>query len=195
MNMRLFWVLLIGLLPALVLVGVRAIHTADGVEQGPGGPADGQPVSVTMHASWVGMFGSLEEGASKATLVVRGRVLGAPPPVAETMSDGAGRELVKYVLTFHRIHIEEVLAGSLSEDEIVVAQTGGLHRGVLVEVDDDPLFDLGQEYIFFLMPGGTGVYTTLGGPVGRLVVNGGRVSSLSAAYPARSIPDLGLVLT
>lgn len=62
----------------------------------------------------------------------------------------------------------------------------------MMEVFDDPLLEVGARYLLFLRRVSTGQYAVKAGPVGRLVVEGGQVFSLSVRYPDRGISDLGI---
>ncbi len=62
---------------------------------------------------------------------------------------------------------------------IVVRQTGGVHEGVLHDVEEDPLFRGGDSVLLFLewVPEHE-VYIVLGGPAGRFTVSGENVAPM-----------------
>ena len=85
--------------------------------------------------------------------------------------------------------------GSLGTgDSFVLHQTGGYNAtGQLAEVTDDPLLEIGTDYLLFLQHDpSSGVYFVVDGPEGRLVVHDSEVISLSSVYKQRHIGDLGL---
>src|SRR5206468_4090189 len=69
-----------------------------------------------------------------------------------------------------------------------VAQTGGVIGNSKQEVRDDPLMEIGERVILFLnFDPQNGIYGTLGGPQGRLIVTNHLVYSLNVLYPDRNI--------
>jgi hypothetical protein len=54
-------------------------------------------------------------------------------------------------------------------------QTGGTYQGVTYQVDDDPLFHVGDRAVLFFTEYGPGKYRVTGGPTGRFGIVGGQV--------------------
>lgn len=96
------------------------------------------------------------------------------------------------MFTDFQLAVEQTLKGSAESSTIIVHQTGGRDGATILEVQDDPLLEVGARYLLFLRRVSPGRYAVKAGPVGRLLVEGGEVVSLSARYPDRGIADLGI---
>lgn len=147
---------------------------------------------VSASASWVKKYESIAELASDVPLVVVGQVTGlsklSPTPPSRP-ADGL-------VFSDFDVIVEQVLKGDRREREVVVIhQTGGTYGdGTRMALDDDPLLEVGTRYLLFLKRDpASGTYFVAGGPQGRLVADGDRVTSLSAVYPGRPIGDLQIL--
>jgi hypothetical protein len=100
------------------------------------------------------------------------------------------------IFTDFTVDVTTSLKGDLVPgSSIVVEQTGGYDATAkqTFEIEDDPLFEVGSQYLLFLQyDGANNRYHVVGGPQGRLVVAGAKVSSLSTIYPDRNIGDLDI---
>lgn len=155
----------------------------------PDEPVPGTGVSAS--ASWLKRYGSIAELASDVPLVVVGRVTGptkSSPPPPSRPADGL-------VFSDFDVTIEQVVKGDRREREVVVVhQTGGTYGdGTRLDLEDDPLLEVGARYLLFLKrDAASGAYFVAGGPQGRFVADGDAVTSLSV-YPERRIGDLAVI--
>ena len=62
---------------------------------------------------------------------------------------------------------------------LTIHQTGGTVNNTVFEVDDDPLFHVGEQTILVLHQFAPGQYYVIGGPTGRFEVNNGQVTPMS----------------
>lgn len=154
------------------------------------GDAGRDEVVVSGQASWPTYYGSIAALTADAPLVVVGAVTGVANATAVEQS--AGAVTASLIFTDVTVRIDRVLRGTAPGATVQVRQTGGTANGTRLEVADDPLLQVGDQYVLFLRPGGADTYAVVGGPQGRLVLRNGRVSSLSTVYPRRRIFDLGL---
>lgn len=143
-------------------------------------------------ASWEESYRSLDQLTSAAEFIVVGTVKAEATTDREDFRAG---DLEGGVLVFtdFGFQVTEVLKGAINAESIIVHQTGGRDHGVLMEAEDDPLLEVGAEYVLYLhFDEVGGRYFVVGGPDGRLVVEDGKASSLSQAFPDREISDLYL---
>jgi hypothetical protein len=138
-------------------------------------------------ASWEESYRSLDQLTSAAEFIVVGTVKAEATTDREDFRAG---DLEGGVLVFtdFGFQVTEVLKGAINAESIIVHQTGGRDHGVLMEAEDDPLLEVGAEYVLYLhFDEVGGRYFVVGGPDGRLVVEDGKASSLSQAFPDREI--------
>ena len=64
-------------------------------------------------------------------------------------------------------------------DEFAIFMTGGVKDGITVEVEDDPLLQIGEECMVFCKENPDGTYQILSGPQGRYLHQNGKLNSLS----------------
>lgn len=81
--------------------------------------------------------------------------------------------------------------------DISIKMTGGLSKsGRRMEIADDPLMEIGDQYLVFLKENQDGSYRILGGPAGRFVYNekNDTATSLCLANPAvaKANSDIGV---
>ena len=125
----------------------------------------------TVEVSWPYAYRSLAEVADASDLVAVGTVVGRhDAPLGNT---AGGLPETRFDLSVVR-----TLRGT-APVQLVVTQSGGTDSLGIVEVADDPLMIVGSDYLLFMrwVPD-RGVFAIVGGPQGRLVVEGSRVSSL-----------------
>lgn len=68
---------------------------------------------------------------------------------------------------------------SLAGQSLLIHQTGGLIEGQQVSVDDDPLFQVGEQAVLFLREYSPGHYLVVGGPSGRFHLANGQVTPMT----------------
>lgn len=144
---------------------------------------------VRFSASWAMSYDSVGSIAEAADVIVVGTVTGVDGVTEDRRQAGAVD--ASLVFTDFRIRVDETLKGSTA-GTLLVHQTGGISGDTIVEIEDDPLLQAGEQYVLFLLNGSGGTFMVAGGPDGRLVVDDGRTSSLSARFAGRGINDLGL---
>lgn len=167
------------LLLAVLTIMAASCATAKGADSRQG---------YTVHASFAKGYGDLHSLKVGADLVVVGRV-GSLLRTTSTPSR-AGAPTAGLIFSDYAFQVQQVLSGTLSGATITVHQTGGTANGRTLELDNDPLLQVGQEDILFLHHDpATNTYYVIGGPQGRFVVINGLVSSLARAYPKQHIQD------
>ena len=62
---------------------------------------------------------------------------------------------------------------------LTLRQTGGVDNGTRYVVEDDPLFQRGEQAVLFLHEFSSGHYYVVGGPSGRFLVQGGNVKPVN----------------
>lgn len=127
---------------------------------------------VAIEASWSRFYSGVADLGKNADLVAVGDVVG----IAYEGSDKQTQDIAATGFVFRPIAMN--LAGSA---DIIVKQTGGRLGNVVQEVTDDPLMQVGSQYLLFLrrVTDGPyiGQYFVLGGPQGRFEVAEGQASS------------------
>lgn len=77
--------------------------------------------------------------------------------------------------------------GVEENDTFTVMQTGICSETKTVEIEDDPLLEIGEKYLIFGYKNDMNSVTILGGPQGRFVYDNGKVTSL---YLSNQMPQL-----
>jgi len=149
---------------------------------GPYGPTASQascatvPPSSTLFADWAYTYSNLTEVRNAADRIVEGVIV-------DTSTSGC-----ELIFTYYTVKIIVTVKGNSDSSLITVAQTGGVIGNSKQEVRDDPLMEIGERVILFLnFDPQNGIYGTLGGPQGRLIVTNHLVYSLNVLYPDRNI--------
>ena len=151
---------------------------------------NGEVEHVYLSASWAQSYSSIEPMARESDMVVVGTVTGVGGVTVDSRK--AGSVTASLVFTDFQFAVEETFKGSAGSSTILIHQTGGRDGATILEVHDDPLLEVGVRYLLFLRKLSPGQYAVKAGPVGRMLVDGGQVFSLSARYPDRAISDLGI---
>jgi hypothetical protein len=174
--------ILTGVVFASVIFAVRMVNTKST-------PTD---TTRVLSASWEDSYRSLSDLTAAAPYIVVGTVVADAGQRQDDFSAGDMRGGA-LVFTDFQFHVSEVLKGDVTNERLIVHQTGGRANGVLMEVEDDPLFVVGAHYVLYLKyDEPSGRYFVLGGPDGRLELQGERAHSLSQDFPDRGISDLYL---
>lgn len=122
-----------------------------------------------MDASWARGFDTLK----RAKYASDGVVLGTITARAQVQRDKVG-----IVYTDFAFHIDRVMWDphhKLGSPNIMLHQTGGVINTTRFEIDDDPLFQIGEQAILFLVVYSPGHAYVNGGPTGRFLVQHGVV--------------------
>ena len=126
-------------------------------------PASGNPVQG-FTAMWVSQAVNVDEVSKEANLIVRVRVVKSPEPriIRETLPQVevvngvtrvVGEEVSEAVFSDTMFEVIETYAGK-SDPQIMVVQTGGpnpQNPENITQMMDDPLYQLGEEYVLFLV--------------------------------------------
>ncbi|MBN1683691.1 hypothetical protein JW865_09090 [Candidatus Bathyarchaeota archaeon] len=129
--------------------------------------------------SWVKKYTSLKDLYNDSYVVIIGEVLSTNYRNILVKSNVTSVPFTDFV-----IKINSVLKGFVSNDTIVVSQTGGLLNDVLFMIRDDPLMQNGDKVILFLNKEEKyGSHFILGGPQGRFVILNDHVFSIGELQP------------
>lgn len=143
----------------------------------------GSKLESTSYVSYMRVE-SLEELFEGSELVVRGVVKSS---IIDATFDPEGIDMPD-VYTNFTIRIQDVLKGDYSEKTIVVAQMGGVYRGTVFRVKDDPLMNVGDEVVLYLvMNPSISSYVIKGGPQGRFLVVDSELYNIAEIDPSIQI--------
>jgi hypothetical protein len=125
--------------------------------------------------SWTKGYSSLKGLKQDADLGVQGHFTA----VVDTPNDSSGLVSTDFTFTITRVLWDphHQIPGSTSN--ITIHQTGGCIGDTLYRVDDDPLFQIGEEAILFLHQFSPDQYYVIGGPSGRFEVRNGLVQPVN----------------
>ncbi|HKE63875.1 MAG TPA: hypothetical protein VKB59_04385 [Micromonosporaceae bacterium] len=131
---------------------------------------------VTLSASWAVEYHSLAALKENADVAVAGKF-------ERTIRVTKDEDGVPY--TDFGFNVERVLLGPRSGSPVSAGTTLEIHQpgaassGVITEIDDDPLFQVGDQAILFLHEYSPGKYFVIGGPGGRFSIVGGSVKPIN----------------
>jgi hypothetical protein len=137
-----------------------------------GGAYVTHPLHEVVDGSWADAYPTYEEMTQHADAVVRGhvvRVIGTERNQAESST-----------YTDFAFRVDAWIAGRPTSHDITIHQMGGATGFTDVEVMGDPALVVGESDLLFLRSYAPGKYFIMGGPTGRLVQAGGRLSNLPA---------------
>lgn len=124
---------------------------------------------VSVSASWAYGYGSIEEMTQSSDIVAIIKV---------TDSECKPKNGIHF--TTYTARVEQLICGN-DEKEIKVYMTGGIDESekVIYEFDDDPLMQIGDEFLIFARKNQDETYTILTGSEGRYVIKGDCVYPLN----------------
>jgi hypothetical protein len=131
------------------------------------------PTTVTLDTSWTRLYHDIKSLKHDSDVVISGTVTG----IAKTDTSQSP------VMTDYNFQIHQILWDPhkrIQGTGLIVRQTGGVANGTRYVVEDDPLFQIGQQAVLFLHEFNSGYYFVLGGPSGRFLVQGGIVKTVNA---------------
>jgi hypothetical protein len=170
---------------ALLVMGTSLVGVLSGLS-GCGAPSTGnvlaQAVSpdqqysqtVALEASWSIGYHDLKSLKAASAVVIEGTISAVARVTLDTATN------IPY--TDFTVSIDKVVfdpQGRVHGATTIVHQTGGIVNGTLYQVDDDPLFQIGERVVLFLHEYDPGKYYVVGGPTGRFEVRLGIVSAAS----------------
>jgi hypothetical protein len=131
------------------------------------------PRKVTYHASWAEYYTSMADLKANADIAVLGTVssIGA---TEQPTPNGPVYSLV--TLDVERTPFARASGSSAMPATVSFVETGGTLGGVTYELEDDPLFKVGDHVLMFFTEYSPGKYRVTGGPTGRFTVSGGVVT-------------------
>jgi hypothetical protein len=120
-------------------------------------------------ASWSRSYANIEELSINSDLIALVKV------------KGIDKRLVQNGIPFTTFQVEVITPVYNVEigDAFVVFMTGGVKNGITVEVEDDPLLQVGEECMVFCKENPDGTFQILSGPQGRFAHQNGKLNSLS----------------
>lgn len=123
-----------------------------------------------MEASWAEYYDSVPELKAHGDLAVVGTV----SAIAPTVQPERGPVYSMVTLT-----VEHTLwsrtPGTATPATVTFQETGGTYQGVTFEIEDDPLYTVGDRVVMFFTEYSPGQYRVTGGPTGRFTVSGSKV--------------------
>lgn len=154
-----------------------------------GPPAAVDPIAGYQHVmsspSWALWFTKLPDLAARSDLALSGTVTKIID-VANIGSDPTSGILQ----TTYQFAVDRVLVGDKA-GVIRVSQSGGVdnQQKIVMDVDDDPRFAVGETAVLFLTEVTPGLYAVQGGPSGRFRLHDGLVSAVAAnGVPVKDVP-------
>jgi hypothetical protein len=153
-----------------VLIGLSLLFFACGSAMTPSvsqtSPTSGSHSPATTHlsVSWAVEYRDLGDLKRASDLVVIGSISGI---AASTTNRGV--PFTDFDVAKINVIYDSKARGAVTS--LILHQTGGTVNGQLLQVDDDPLFQVGDDVILFLHEFSTGHFYVVGGPTGRFVVN------------------------
>ena len=131
------------------------------------------PVTTHLSVSWAVEYRDLGSLKKASDLVVNGAITGV---AASTTNRGI--PFTDFNVTEISVIYDPRSRGVVTS--LVLHQTGGTVNGQMLQVDDDPLFQVGDNVILFLHEFSPGHFYVVGGPTGRFVVdNSGTVHAIN----------------
>lgn len=143
-----------------------------------------RPVVQTIAMSWAYSFVSVAQIGAASNLVIVG-----------TVERATGEEYIAsgYPSTTFAVHVDRTLKGEPSADVTVIQDGGRQGVNTSVELEEFPLMASGDHVLLFLRPivlHGTTVWAIVGGPEGRLIVDGQSVTTTQTAFVLKIPADL-----
>lgn len=129
--------------------------------------------TVKISVSWVRGYQDLKSLKQASDIVVAGTIT----KIARVTKDKKGIVTTDFVFSIS--HIVWDPRHLLKDSSIIIHQTGGIINNIRYEVDDDPLFQLGERAVLFLHEYKSGYAYVVGGPTGRFTVQGGMVTPIN----------------
>jgi hypothetical protein len=126
-----------------------------------------------MAASWAHSYRDLKSLKRDADIAVAGTITS----VAGTSSDTVGVVATDFVFSINQSIFNP--HGQALGATITIHQTGGIVGNTRYEMEDDPLFQTGEQVVLFLHEYSVGHYNVIGGPTGRFEVRNGVVQPVT----------------
>ena len=121
-----------------------------------------------LSASWSYGYGSITELAKESDLVA----------LVQIEDKAQEWSLDQIPLTDYKATIIKPIVNAKEGENILLTITGVNNINKHVEIEDDPLFEKGEEFLIFAHKNDRGTYTILGGPQGRFKYINGELYSM-----------------
>jgi hypothetical protein len=128
------------------------------------------PQKVMMAASWAEYYTSIAELKAHGDLAVVGTV----STIAPTVQPDRGPAYSMVTLSVERT-LWTRASTTATPATVTFKETGGTYDGVTYEIEDDPLYNVGDRVVMFFTEYSPGQYRVTGGPTGRFTVSGSRI--------------------
>lgn len=132
----------------------------------------GYSQTATIDASWSVNYKDLKSLKAASTVVVEGKITAV---AGETLDTATHIPFTDFTLSVDKAVYDP--HGHVHGFRVIVHQTGGIVNNTLFQVDDDPLFQVGEQVVLFLHEYAPDMYFVVGGPTGRFEVRSGKVSA------------------
>ena len=119
--------------------------------------------------SWSRSYANIQELSQDSDLIALVKVKDIKETIVQTG--------IPY--TTFLVEVMEPVYNTDKGDSFVIFMTGGVKNGITVEVEDDPLLQIGEECMVFCKENPDGTYQILSGPQGRYMHHNGKLNSLS----------------
>lgn len=132
--------------------------------------APAAPKTVSMDASWAEYYHSMSDLKAHSDIAVQGTITKAS---LDPAASSANAPFTDFQLTVQSTFFDphhKVAAAAATPAVLTIHQTGGTVNGTTYQIEDDPLFQVGQKYVLFLREYSPGHYMVVGGPTGRFAV-------------------------
>jgi hypothetical protein len=165
------WMLPLLLLPVLAAPSAcaQAGPDVEPSEKKPSAPAT--PRLVEMGASWAEYYNTMADLKAHGDIAVLGTV-SSISPAAVPAQGGPVYQMVTLAAERTLWTRSQTTAKPAS---VTFEQTGGTFQGVTYQIEDDPLFHVGDRAVLFFTEYSPGKYRVTGGPTGRFAIVGGHV--------------------
>lgn len=120
-------------------------------------------------ASWAYNYGSVEEMAESSDMIALIEV----EEVVSTDESAAAPN------TEYQVKVLDDVYNSPEDGEFVIVMTGVELEDKIIEIADDPLMQIGDQYLVFCKKNSDGTYRVLSGSQGRLAYENGKLNSLN----------------
>lgn len=124
-----------------------------------------------MSASWAYNYADFNELTDSSDIIAVVKITGINKEVASDIP-----------MTYYNASVEQSIFSAKIGDKIVIPFTGINNNTKHVEISDDPLPNIGSEYLIFAKRNDDGSYTILSGSEGRYDFNNGAISSLNYTH-------------
>lgn len=140
--------------------------------------------TVTYGASWAILYHDMKSLKSAADLSVVGTI----SAVSAVSKDQDGIVYTDFLFVTQATLLDPQYRLSGTGSSVIIHQTGGMIGSTLYQMEDDPLFQVGEQAILFLHEYSPEHYYVIGGPSGRFRLQNGLVSSINDEGVALTAP-------